>query len=174
MLTTLERGVKGGKWFSLIDKVWKMQNLRSAFKRVKANKGAAGIDKQSIKNYESNLEENLQWLSKQLKEETCQSKPIRRCHIEKPGRNHETRPIGIATIEKLNPKLRGFYEYFKHGNKYGLIALDAWVRMRLRSILRKRVGRKGKGTGLDHHRYPNAYFANLGLFSLEEAKRLKQ
>jgi len=49
MLSTLERGVKGGKWFSLIDKVYKLENLRSAFKRVKANRGAAGIDKQSIK-----------------------------------------------------------------------------------------------------------------------------
>ena len=404
MLTTLERGVKGGKWFSLIDKVWKLDNLRSAFKRVKTNKGAAGIDKQSIKNYENNLEENLQWLSKQLKEDTYTSKPMRRCHIEKPGRKNETRPIGIATvrdrvvqtalrnviepilenqfaeksygfrprrsakdalrevrnqldqgkchvldadiqgffdemdheilirkicelisdkriiqmirmfletevddagtrhiptkgtpqgavispmlanlylneldwllanegnemiryaddfvvmcdkeeqakkvrdqieewcgrnklklhpektvvtevtakqgidflgyhlrmngkqwiskkstkkfrdnirpltrrtngvslettIEKLNPKLRGFYEYFKQGNTIGLKGLDGWTRMRLRSILRKRVGRKGKGRGLDHHRYPNAYFADLGLFSLEEAKKLER
>jgi len=46
--------------------------------------------------------------------------------------------------------------------------------MRLRSIKRKRAGRKAKGHGLDHHRYPNAYFAGLGLFSLEEAKKLKQ
>ena len=78
-----------------------------------------------------------------------------------------------TTIEKLNPKLRGFYEYFKHGNRIGFRELDGWTRMRLRSIKRKRAGRKGKGHGLDHHRYPNAYFAELGLFSLEEAKKLK-
>ena len=96
MLTTLERGVKGGKWFSLIDKVWKLDNLYRAFKSVKANKGAAGVDKQSIANYESNLEENLQWLSQQLEKGTYKSKPIRRCHIEKPGRKHETRPIATS------------------------------------------------------------------------------
>jgi hypothetical protein len=45
--------------------------------------------------------------------------------------------------------------------------LDRWLRMRLRSILRKRVGRKGRGHGKDHQRYPNAYFAELGLISLK-------
>ena len=42
--------------------------------------------------------------------------------------------------------------------------------MRLRSILRKRNKRKGKGRGLDHNRWPNRYFENLGLFSLEHAR----
>ncbi len=44
MLATLERGVKGSKWFSLVDKVWKMENLQSAVKAVVRNKGAAGVD----------------------------------------------------------------------------------------------------------------------------------
>ncbi|CAN5637977.1 hypothetical protein BH20ACI3_BH20ACI3_34050 [soil metagenome] len=44
MLTALEQGVKGGKWFSLIDKVYRPANLQRAFARVKANKGAAGVD----------------------------------------------------------------------------------------------------------------------------------
>jgi RNA-directed DNA polymerase len=44
MLATLERGIKGGKWFSLIDKVWKMENLQSATKAVVRNKGGAGVD----------------------------------------------------------------------------------------------------------------------------------
>ena len=43
----------------------------------------------------------------------------------------------------------------------------------MRSILRKRAGRRGKGRGLDHHRWPNSYFANLGLFNLEDARRLE-
>ena len=41
MLTALERGVKGGKWFSLMDKVWKMENLQSAMQQVVRNQGAA-------------------------------------------------------------------------------------------------------------------------------------
>src|SRR3979409_1175115 len=44
MLATLERGIKGGKWYSLIDKVWKMENLHSAARQVQSNDGAAGVD----------------------------------------------------------------------------------------------------------------------------------
>ena len=51
--------------------------------------------------------------------------------------------------------------------------MDRWVRVRLRSILRKRAGRSGKGRGLDHHRWPNNYFAKLGVFNLEEARTLE-
>ena len=48
MLTALENGVKGGKWYSLMDKVYSLGNLRSAFSMVKANKGSPGIDHQTI------------------------------------------------------------------------------------------------------------------------------
>jgi RNA-directed DNA polymerase len=48
MLTALEKGVKGGKWFSLMDKVYSGRNLEAAWERVKANKGSAGVDNQSI------------------------------------------------------------------------------------------------------------------------------
>jgi hypothetical protein len=44
-----------------------------------------------------------------------------------------------------------------------------WFRMRLRSILRRRQGRRGRALGLDHHRWPNAFFAERGLFSLVTA-----
>lgn len=74
-----------------------------------------------------------------------------------------------AIIARLNRTLRGWYEYFKHSWRTTFRSLDGWVRMRLRSLLRKRVGRKGRAKGIDHHRYPNAYFAELGLFSLEKA-----
>ena len=52
MLTALENGSEGGKWFSLIDKVYTEANLKAAFARVKANKGAAGIDHHTIERYE--------------------------------------------------------------------------------------------------------------------------
>ncbi|HUT91288.1 MAG TPA: group II intron reverse transcriptase/maturase, partial [Thermoguttaceae bacterium] len=53
--------------------------------------------------------------------------------------------------------------------------LDGRIGMRLRSILRKRSGRSGRGRGADHQRWPNSYFAELGLFSLEQAHvRLRQ
>lgn len=80
--------------------------------------------------------------------------------------------VGIETvIEQLKPILRGWFNYFKHVHKSELQAMDGFVRRRLRSILRK-YQKKGSGTGRnirDHQQWPNAYFANLGLFTLIEA-----
>ena len=74
-----------------------------------------------------------------------------------------------AIIANVNRTLRGWYEYFKHSWRTTFGDLDGWIRMRLRSILRKRAGRRGRGHGHDHHRYRNAYFAEQGLFSLATA-----
>jgi len=74
-----------------------------------------------------------------------------------------------AIIANVNRTLRGWYEYFKHSWRTTFPDLDGWIRMRLRSILRKRAGRRGRGHGLDHHRYRNAWFAEQGLFSLTMA-----
>ena len=75
-------------------------------------------------------------------------------------------------INDLTPRLRGWFEYFKHSHKYTFGALDSWIRMRLRSILRKRLGKKGRGRGSDHHRWPNKFFAACGLYSLKAAHKL--
>lgn len=72
-------------------------------------------------------------------------------------------------ITNLNMTLRGWFEYFKHSDSRIFSSLDSWIRMRLRSILRRRARRKGRGRGLDHRRWPNAFFAQQGLFSLAEA-----
>ena len=55
MLQALVRGVRGGKWHSLIDKVWRPETLRRAFERVKANDGAPGVDGQTIDDFERHL-----------------------------------------------------------------------------------------------------------------------
>ncbi len=73
-------------------------------------------------------------------------------------------------IRRCNRILKGWFEYFKHSNKWTLMTIDSWLRMRLRSIQRKRRKGKGRGRGDDHHRWPNAYFAKLGLFSLSTAR----
>ena len=73
-------------------------------------------------------------------------------------------------ISRCNIVMEGWFEYFKHSNKWALMDLNSWLRMRLRSILRKRRNGRGKGRGDDHHRWPNAYFAKLGLFSLSTAR----
>ena len=399
MLTALEQGVNGGKWFSLIDKVHPVRTLRAAFSQVAANKGAAGVDHVTVEIFNHRLEENLKKLSEDLRSGNYQPQQIRRHYIPKPG-SKEKRPLGIPTVrdrvvqtaalmvmepiferdfaehsygfrpgrgckyalrrvnqllkegytyivdadlksyfdtiphdrllslvgqkvsdgrvlsliesflkqgvlnglrewtpeegspqggcispllsniylnpldhlmaqrdfemvryaddfvimcrspedaaralalvqewtaeaglklhpEKtkivdakedtfdflgyrlgrgrryvrpksmqklkdairaktkrtsgesltkifndLTPSLRGWFEYFKHSYRTTFPYLDGWIRMRLRSILRKRQGRKGRGRGLDHHRWPNAFFAEHGLYSLKAAHAL--
>jgi RNA-directed DNA polymerase len=397
MLTALEEGVKGGKWFSLMDKVYSGKNLTSAWERVRANKGAAGVDHQSIEAFQANQERYLEELETRLGEDRYEAKPVKREWIPKPG-SREKRPLGIPVvkdrivqtasrnvlepifekifaehsygfrpgrgckdalrrvdtllrtgrtwvvdadirsyfdsiphdklmedikeqvadgrvlkliegylkqgvmdgldlwepdkgtpqgavispllaniylnkidhamsglgyemvryaddfvilcfteeeaknalaevkarieergltlhpektrivdasiqvgfdflgyhferntrwprkksvekfkdtirqktkrtsgqsmafiIDDLNRSLRGWFEYFRHSAKLTFLMLDRWIRVRLRSILRKRHGRKGKGRGFDHLRWPNAYFADLGLFTLTAA-----
>lgn len=77
-------------------------------------------------------------------------------------------------IARLNRRLQGWWRYFAGGNGSLYARLDCWLRMRLRSILRKRGRRKGRGRGLDHQRYPNVYFAELGLISLKASTLAKR
>lgn len=97
MLTALEEGVRGGKWFSLIDKVSSARVLRWAFTRVQANGGAAGVDHQTIAMYEQQLEQQTEYLARTLKEGSYQPAAIRREWIPKPG-SREKRPLGIPTV----------------------------------------------------------------------------
>lgn len=73
-------------------------------------------------------------------------------------------------VKDINPIIRGWCEYFKHSIGNILDGLDGWIRMRLRSILRKRHGGKGRGRGWDHQKWTNAHFAKLGLFSMTAAR----
>jgi RNA-directed DNA polymerase len=76
----------------------------------------------------------------------------------------------LSIIQEINPIVRGWFYYFKHAYKTTFSSLDGWVRMRLRSILRKRTKkRRGRGRGKDHQRWPNAYFRDLGLFTMQAA-----
>ncbi len=97
MLEALERGVKGGKWFSLMDKVYSQGNLSSAFRQVARNKGAAGVDHLTIADFEANLQSNLDELASQLREGTYKPQAIRRVWIPKFG-STEKRPLGIPTV----------------------------------------------------------------------------
>jgi len=97
MLTALEKGVKGGKWFSLIDKVWSPANLLASFAKVKTNRGAAGIDRVTVDAFETRLEKNLARLERALREQTYRPQPVRRTYIPKPG-SKEKRPLGIPTV----------------------------------------------------------------------------
>ena len=326
LLQTLENGVKGGKWFSLIDKVGERRNLSAAWFKTAVNKGSGGIDGQSIEQFTSQLGKELDELQRELKESSYQPLAVRRCWIPKPG-SKEKRPLGIPAvrdrtvqgalrnvlepiferifaehsygfrpgrgckdalrrvdhanlylnpldhlmaargyamtryaddfvvqcrtqaeaqaaleliqnwakengltvhptktrivdasqkggfdflgyhfergmkwprqksmdklrdtirsrtrrtqgqsmeeiIHRVNPTLRGWFEYFKHSHRTTFSDVDGWVRMRLRSILRQRQGKRGRGRGIDPKQWPNAFFERLGLFSLVKAWRL--
>jgi len=73
-------------------------------------------------------------------------------------------------VREVNRTLRGWFEYFKHSVANIMEREDGWVRGRLRAILRRRHKLHGRGRGRDHQRWPNAYFAELGLFSLAIAR----
>jgi RNA-directed DNA polymerase len=99
MLAALEQGVKGGVWFSLIDKVYRPENLQVAFARVKANRGAAGIDGVSVAMFERDLTANLERLARELREGRYRPQGVRRVWIPKPGKQ-ELRPLGIPTVRE--------------------------------------------------------------------------
>ena len=97
MLTALEEGVKGGKWFSLIDKVYAKGNLRKGFERIKANRGSAGVDHVTIEMFEARLEKHLERLLTALASGAYRAQAIRRVYIPKFG-SKEKRPLGIPTV----------------------------------------------------------------------------
>jgi RNA-directed DNA polymerase len=96
MLTTLEQGIEGGRWFRLIDKVFAERNLLAAFQQVASKDGAAGVDHVTVTQFERGLPETIWEIADQLKTGTYQPQSIRRVNIPKPG-SDETRPLGIPT-----------------------------------------------------------------------------
>ena len=76
-------------------------------------------------------------------------------------------------IASLNPTLRGWYGYFQHAHRFTFSTIDGFVRRRLRAMLRRQKHRPGQGRCLrDHKQWPNAFFADLGLFTMSEAHKL--
>ena len=124
MLRALDEGVKGGKWFSLIDKVYKRANLDSAFATVKRNGGASGIDNVSVSKYEQEYEHYQETLQRELQTGQYRPKPLRRKYIEKAG-SREMRPLSIPTVRDRTVQkavvnvLEPIYEKDFAPNSYG-------------------------------------------------------
>ncbi len=97
MLEALETGVKGGKWHSLIDKVYRGGNLKAGWQRVRQNRGSGGVDRMTIHEFGKRVDPRLEKLGKELREGTYRPQPIRRTYIPKPG-GKEQRPLGIPTV----------------------------------------------------------------------------
>lgn len=84
------------KYYSLIDKVYALKNLYASFASVKRNKGAAGIDKQSIADFDEHLVENINQLHEELRSGTFKPSQVRR--VEIPRLDGRKRPLGIPNV----------------------------------------------------------------------------
>jgi RNA-directed DNA polymerase len=97
MLTTLQQGVRGGKWHTLIDKVYQSHNLWVASMSVLGNEGAPGIDYQTVEQFQAKHLDELRRLEEDLKADKYRPQAVRRVWIDKPG-SAEKRPLGIPTV----------------------------------------------------------------------------
>ncbi|MBZ0264462.1 group II intron reverse transcriptase/maturase [bacterium] len=124
MLATLVNGVKGGKWYSLWDKVWRMETLLQAFHQVASNNGSPGVDHQTIAMFDKNLHMNLANLSQSLREGTYRPQSVKRVWIDKPG-SKQKRPLGIPTVRDrivqtaLRMVIEPIYEHDFSDRSYG-------------------------------------------------------
>jgi RNA-directed DNA polymerase len=97
MLSALGNGVKGGKWFSLVDKVIRPTTLEAAWQRVRRNRGSAGVDGQSVDRFTAHAARYLQELHDVLKDGSYRPQPVKR--VEIPKGDGRTRPLGIPTVK---------------------------------------------------------------------------
>ena len=97
MLSALDNGVKGGKWYSLIDKVYALATLELAWTKVQANKGAAGVDGQSVERFAAKADEYLSELATALRDESYRPQAVKR--VEIPKGDGRMRPLGIPTVK---------------------------------------------------------------------------
>jgi len=87
-----------GKVHSLVDKVYQRKNLEMAWEKVKANRGSGGVDGQSLEAFAAQLDQQLDRLQSELKEDTYQPQPVRQVQIPKAGKPGEFRTLGIPTV----------------------------------------------------------------------------
>ena len=97
MVSALGNGVKGGRWFSLVDKAIRPTTLEAAWRKVERNKGAAGVDGQGVERFAADAERYLTELHENLKNGSYRPSPVKRVDIPKGG--GQTRPLGIPTIK---------------------------------------------------------------------------
>ena len=137
MLTALETGVKGGVWFSLMDKVWSRANLESAFAKVRSNRGGAGVDRVTVAMFGARLEAELTRLQEQLRTDAYAPQAVRRVWI--PKGDGAMRPLGIPTVRDrvvqtalrnvLEPVFEREFAVHSYGFRPGRSAKDALRRV---------------------------------------------
>lgn len=127
--------IKKRKVHSLIDKVYKQKNLHIAWKKVKENKGAGGIDGVSVEAFDAVAEKELETLHRELRTGRYAPIPVRRVNIPKRGKPDERRPLGIPAIrdricqqalkQRLEPIFEPEFNDCSFGYRQGRSAHDA-------------------------------------------------
>ena len=124
MLATLARGIEGGKWYSLYDKVWKIENLQRAAQKVAAGKSPKKPDGRRCRRYAEQSAKRLPQLQQMLKEGSYQPEPAQRVWIPKLG-SKELRPLGVPPVENrvvemaLRNVLEPIFEHTFAEHSYG-------------------------------------------------------
>jgi RNA-directed DNA polymerase len=123
------------KVHSLIDKVYKRKNLEMAWEMVKANRGSGGVDGQSLDGFAAQLDQQLDRLQSELKDDTYQPQPVRQVQIPKAGKPGEFRLLGVPTIydrvcqqallNRLEPIFEPVFDEANFGYRRGRSTKDA-------------------------------------------------
>jgi len=127
------------KVHSLVDKVYSRENLKLAWERVRANRGASGADRVTIGDFEANLDRNLERLHRELREQTYQPQAVRRLEIPKRGAPGKTRPLGIPSVydrvcqqalaNRLEPIFEKVFDPSSFGYRKGRKTADALTKI---------------------------------------------
>jgi RNA-directed DNA polymerase len=123
------------KVHSLVDKVYQRKNLELAWEKVRQNRGAGGVDGQSIEEFEQGLEGHLDRLHDELKRNTYRPQPVREKLIPKAGQPGKYRKLGIPTIydrvcqqailNRLGPIFEPLFDEANFGYRPGRSSKDA-------------------------------------------------
>ncbi len=123
------------KVHSLVDKVYQRKNLEIAWERVRANRGSGGVDGQSLETFGAQLDQELDRLHTELKQNTYRPQPVRQVPIPKPGKPGELRTLGIPTIydricqqallNRLEPIFEPVFDEANFGYRRGRSTKDA-------------------------------------------------
>jgi group II intron reverse transcriptase/maturase len=123
------------KVHSLIDKVYKRKNLEMAWEKVRANRGSGGVDGQNLEGFAAQLDQQLDRLHRELKEDVYQPRPVRQVQIPKVGKPGEFRMLGVPTIydrvcqqallNRLEPLFEPIFDDANFGYRRGRSTQDA-------------------------------------------------
>jgi RNA-directed DNA polymerase len=135
LATLLNNTVKGGRWHTLIDKVFSELNLYAAARQVLWKQGAAGVDEQTTEDFDRHLIVETRRLAEQIRGSTYQPRAVRRVWIPKPGDPTSQRPLGIPTVRDrvvqkalvnvIEPILDHTFHDRSFGFRHGRSCLDA-------------------------------------------------